>query len=652
MISTRSLLLAACLFAACHIAAAPLQKFSILHVNDTHSHIESDAAAVELAGRELYTDVGGMARLDAAVEQRRQQFRQQNQPFLLLHGGDAFKGTGYFEVHKSRVNSDLFNLLGIQAMALGNHEFDAGLTELAIFAEDARFPLLAANVDASQEPQLAQAIRPYALFGLVQGQLQQVTDITDAANTVAVIGLALQDMPQIATGTGNLRFLPELTTTQSLIDRLEQQGVNKIVLLTHLGFERDIAIAKQLDGVDVIVGGHSHSYLADLRAWGKGHDDRYATQVVNKTRKSFACVVTAGQYAHLLGAVELTFDANGQLQHCEGATSLLSSNKLYRQPTRQPDTITAEPDLQQALHALPNTRVIEGSVRMSKQINTIYKPEVMARYGKKLTTSMVPLIHVRQPGADGSDEHGSKVAPLVATAMLQYVNSSPVQVALRGQQVDAALLAAGGVRSSIEAGDLFEGHVLMEILPYETPLSVLTVQGRVLRELLHSTIAATLAPGAHAGKFPYTAGLRYVAIETKPGELHFEQLQIHLQGQWQPLQDNATYRLVTTNYLANGNDGWQVLAKAQIANTDRIDLALDAGVLKPFAVRRLSEVQKEGALIYHPTYRGEALECSSKPVGLYCGSQNQAFLQYLQRQHQLVGLPPIVTLRRSAQNAQ
>lgn len=652
MILNRFLLIGSCLLSSINAAATPLQKFSILHINDTHSHIEADAAAVQLAGRELYTEIGGMARLDATVEQQRQQFRQQNQPFLLLHGGDAFKGSGYFEVHKSLVNSDLFNLLGIQAMALGNHEFDAGLLELATFAKDARFPLLAANVDASQEPQLAQAIKPYALFGLVHGQLQPVTDMTDAANTVAVIGLALEDMPQIATGTGKLRFLPEVTTTQSLINRLEQQGINKIILLTHLGFERDVAISKQLDGVDVVVGGHSHSYLADLRAWGKGRDARYATQVLNKTRESFACVVTAGQFAHLLGSVELTFDAKGQLQQCKGAAFLLSSDKLYRQPTRQAATIATEPDLQQALRALPNTRVVEGSVRMEQRINAVYKPEVLARYGKKLTTLPASLIHVRQPGSDGSDEHGSRVAPVVATAMLQYVNSPTVQRVLKDLPVDVALLAAGGIRSSIEAGDLLEGHVLMEILPYETPLSVLTVQGRVLRELLYSTISATLAPGAHAGKFPYTAGLRYVALETKPGELHFEQLQIYQQGQWQTLQDNATYRLVTTNYLANGNDGWQLLAKAQTTNTDRIDLALVAGVLKPYAVHRLSENQKDNTMIYSPTYRGKPLECSLKPADLYCGSQNKAFLQYLHRQPQLVGLPPMVTLKRSVQNAQ
>lgn len=628
--------------------AAPLETLTILHINDTHSHIEADPASVVLSGQELYTDIGGMARLHTAVSNMRQYYKTQQIPTLLLHGGDAFKGSGYFEVHKSKVNSDLFNRVEVQAMALGNHEFDEGLQELATFGHDARFPLLAANVDTKEETSLAHLLQPYALFGMAQGQLQRITDVKHPEATIAVIGLALQDMPQIAPNTGHLKFLDEVSTAQRLINQLEQQGINKIVLLTHLGFERDLAIAKALDGVDVIVGGHSHSYLADLRAWNKGRDSRYASWVANKTRNSRACVVTAGQFTHLLGAVTLSFDTQGQLQRCAGEATLLSGDQLYRQPTRLKNDLVQDASFQKMLEQLPNTRVMTESPEIRTLIEQRYKPAVQARYGAKLTTAAQSLPHVRLPGTEGSDVHGSRVAPLVAQAMLDYVNRQDA-LAVLGKPVDFALVAAGGIRAGLEAGDVFEGQILMEVLPYETPLSVMTVKGAVIRALLQSTIAATLPVGAHAGKYPYGAGLRYQATEQQPGKLTFEQVEIYKQGQWQPLDDKASYRLVTTSYLANGNDGWQALAQPQRDGTDRVDLALMSGKLKAFPVSRLQETVTASATTYQPTFAGETLDCQHQTAALACGSQNEAFLQYLRHQSVLHSLPVTVTLQRQSQ---
>ena len=630
-----------------HVSAESLTQFTLLHINDTHSHIEAAPAQVQLAGQELYTEIGGMARLETVIQQLKREQQAKNLPTLLLHGGDAFKGTGYFEVHQSKVNSDLFNRLGVQAMALGNHEFDAGLAELATFSKDAQFPLLAANVDTQLEPGLQGRLQAMALFELKNGQLTRITQPQKPAATVAVIGLALEDMAEIAPNTGKLQFLPEVATAQQLIDQLEQQGINKIILLTHLGFERDLAIARQLDGVDVVVGGHSHSYLADLAAWGKGKDERYASMVANKTRQSSACVVTAGQYTHLLGAVDISFDAQGNLQNCHGAATLLSSPMLFHKASRNLTDLNTQPSLQQAFQRLPNTRLAVESSWLRAHIDKEYKPAVLAKYGQRLTTLVHPLPHVRLPGAEGSDQHGSKLAPMIAQAMLDYVNTRASQPQLDAP-VDLALVAAGGIRAPLEAGDVFEGNILMEVLPYETALTVLTVSGQTLRELLHSTIVPTLPKGAHAGKYPYTAGLRYVAQETSAGTLELTQLEVLQQGQWRPLRDEQRYRVVTTQYLANGNDGWSTLAQPQLQHTDRIDLAINNGVLTAYPVQKLVAQQQGQVTKYSPSYQGAALDCQNKAEGLYCGTQNQAVLQYF-KQATLPTLPLFVTLLRTQQ---
>lgn len=622
----------ACLLNTASALAADV-RLQIIHINDTHSHFDADPAQVKLraSALPLYTEIGGLPRLASYIEKLQQKARSFQQPTLFLHGGDAFKGTGYFEVHKETINSDLLSRIGVQAMALGNHEFDAGLDALARFSQQASFPLLAANVDTSEEPLLANSFSPYVLFKVEKGQLKPVPVLPDnPSDAIAVIGVALQDMPQISTQTGKLKFSDEVTSTQHYIDMLQLQGVSKIILLTHLGFERDLQLAAALNGVDVVVGGHSHSYLADLRAFGKGHDTRYATTVHNKNKKSKACVVTAGQYTHLVGTLEVIFDHLGHVTSCEGGAKLLSSAALFQSPLRDHQSQRHDPVLLAQLRALPDTTVEPEASFIRDLIDTKYKPAVQARYGDKITVLPQGLRHVRLPGSEGSDGHGSRLAPVIAQAMLDYVNRADV-LQVTGRQVDIALVGAGGIRSSLEAGDVFEGNILMEVLPYKTALSLLEISGKELQQLLDSTIQATLPAGAHAGKYPYTAGLRYVANEIQPGLVQFDQLQVYQKGHWQDLVADAQYQLVTTQYLADGNDGWQILAQTQLQQTNRLDLALSKGQLLAFGVVKLQEQSLGHSRTYQPLYRNSALQCNEAITDLNCGTQNQAVLDYFRR---------------------
>src|SRR5690606_6960035 len=127
-------------------------------------------------GQPVYTYIGGHPRLLTKAEQLRQQARQDAMPALFLHGGDAFKGSAYFELFEQRINIDILNRMNIDAMALGNHEFDIGLAKLADFIDKVNFPVLAANVDTSNEPLLANSenLTPYRLFALENNQLTAI----------------------------------------------------------------------------------------------------------------------------------------------------------------------------------------------------------------------------------------------------------------------------------------------------------------------------------------------------------------------------------------------------------------------------------------------------------------------------------------------
>jgi 5'-nucleotidase len=663
-----ALLLLLCSQFSCSTQPAPetaLRSLTLLHINDTHSHFDADPATVKLAGQSqpLYTYIGGHGRVATLARQWRQQAAQQAQPLLFLHGGDAFKGSGYFEEFGAAINSDMLNRLQLDAMALGNHEFDLGVAQLASFARANQFPLLAANLDSTAEPALpAGLILPYVLFEIdPQQRAQRVTlaQVQQPARVVAVFGLALQDMKNLSTQTGALQFQDEIASARQLVAELKQHGIERVIALTHLGHQRDLAIAAAVDGIDVIVGGHSHSLLGDFSAWGLGVQPPYAEQIrrlsTGQPRQSPACVVQAGQFAQALGKLELEFDPQGQVSLCQGENTLLASADFFRAASRSESERLTDPQLLSAVAALPRTRIVAEAADIRQRLDQHYKPAVEQRYGPVLAIAGRSFMHVRQPGEQGSSEHGSELAPLVADSLLQYVNRADIQ-AQTGRAADIALVAAGSIRSSLAAGAVREGHVLLEILPYQTSVSLLTVSGKTLKQLLQQTIAATIAPGAHSGKFPYAAGLRYQALVSSDGQLSFSQLEWLQQDRWLPIEDAAQYRLATTQYLADGNDGWGALAQAQLAGTDRIDLAFVAGQLQSFPLQRLVQAnaaaQESSAKVqYQAQYQpGKTLDCQSGQVELRCGVQNQALLDYIRFQPERLQqlLPPMVTFRRQA----
>ena len=114
---------------------------------------------------------------------------------------------------------------------------------------------------------------------------------------------------------------------------------------------------------------------------------------------------------------------------------------------------------------------------------------------------------------------------------------------------------------------------------------------------------------------------------------------------WRVPTDNDWNILIN---LANGNDGWSTLAQTQLQHTDRIDLAINNGVLTAYPVQNLVAQQQGQVTKYSPSYSGAALDCQNKAEGLYCGTQNQAVLQYF-KQATLPTLPLFVTLQRTQQ---
>lgn len=640
---------------------APL-TLSIAHINDTHSAFDPIDGQFSAADLRVFNQWGGHPRLLARIDQHRTAAEEHQLPFLVLHGGDAWQGTAYFKINEGRMNADILSRMGIDAMALGNHEFDLNNALLNDFIGQINFPVLAANIDASADADLKDQdnLRPYTLFAFdgIEKTVIEVTQVHSAQHNglhvVAVFGIALDDMPNIAPNTGDVRFFDMVESAQQTVDKLEAAGVAHILAVTHIGNALDVQIAQQVNGIDAIIGGHSHSLLGDFSNLGLHQSDRpYAEKINNPDGQSFTCVVQAGEYAQAVGLLEISFDSQGRVSDCAGGNTLLSNRHFYTSSQRS--THVANPQREQIMtfiEAQENIAVVDEDSTLREHIDAHYKDAMHAAYGEVIARLQDKISHVRRPGDSGSDAHGSQLAPLIASAQFAWANQDAVR-AVSGLKPDLALVGAGGIRTSLEEGELREGHISLEVLPFASQLAIVPLRGSVVHEVIEQTVNATLPQGAHAGRFPYGGQLRYTFVETEPG-VRGEITLIEVNHgdidtpRWRPLEDNVLYNVVMNSYIASGNDGWLAIADAQADESHRVDLAYRNGKLQAYPVARI-EADDGGRLT--TIYEQDTLDCAAPDIE--CNTDALSVIDYLRQRSarndgELTPLSyPTVTLQRA-----
>jgi 5'-nucleotidase len=310
-------------------------KLTILHLNDHHSHLsESSAGYVNIRNDDIPTSVsvnngntkdlrvyyGGFPRLVTAMNALQSEAETNGRDVLRLHAGDAITGTTYFTLFEGDADAKLMSHICLDAFAPGNHEFDKGDDGLARFLK----AIQASSTDCPQMPAVLGAnIVPHDQSSLLAPDVPAIesskifTLPNDEKIGVIGIDIAKKTMESSQPDAGTI-LLDEKETAQAEIDSLTAQGVNKIVLLTHIGYTNDQAWMAQLNGVDVVVGGDSHSLLGDENTslFGTTRGD-YAT-VITQENGNKVCVVQAWDYAKLIGNLEIDFDTNGNVVSCGG----------------------------------------------------------------------------------------------------------------------------------------------------------------------------------------------------------------------------------------------------------------------------------------------------------------------------------------------
>ena len=520
-------------------AALADYELNILHINDFHSRIESinkfdsTCSAEEEGKNECF---GGAARLLTAINQTRDALKAGGKNVLLLNAGDNFQGSLFYTTYKGTVEAEMLNAMKFDAMTVGNHEFDDSEDGLAGFLDKVQFPVVTANVVATAASKIGDRVKPSIVLE-VGGQ------------TIGIVGAVANDTAELATPGPNITIAEDVAKISEQVQKLKQDGVDKIIALTHVGYPRDLEFIAKIPDVDVVVGGHSHTLLSNTDQKAEGP---YPTLVDNPGGYKVP-VVQAGQYSKYLGDLKVVFDDNGVVKESKGDPILVDSSF-------KPDEATL------------------------KRIDELKAP-IEALKAKVVGTSEGPIEGDRKICRVKECSMGN----LVADATLARV---------KDQGVTIAFANSGGLRSSIDGGDVSMGEVLT-VLPFQNTVATFQLKGEDIRAALENGVSQ-IDDGA--GRFMQVSGLKYSFDRSKPAGSRVVSVEVKEGDAFVPLDPAKTYIVAANNYVRTGGDGFKVFATKAINAYDfgpNLEEAVAAYITanspyKPYTDGRIAEVTPAG----------------------------------------------------------
>ncbi|MBM7577806.1 5'-nucleotidase C-terminal domain-containing protein [Jeotgalibacillus terrae] len=461
-------------------------ELRVLHTNDTHANLDNVAKRVKL------------------VKDLKAEMPENN---LLLDAGDVFSGTLYFNEFFGQADLAFMNLMGYDAMTFGNHEFDkgtnAGHPELSAFVQGAEFPFVASNVDFSGDTNFdgLQSMDYTAEFEngeIYNGIIKEVN-----GEKVGIFGLTTQETENISSPE-SVTFSNYITAAEEAVAEFEAAGVNKIIALTHIGYndnaalDNDRVLAQEVEGIDIIVGGHTHFKLDEPEKIG----DTLIVQTEGDNKQ--------------LGQLDVTFDDEGVVSSYEGM--LHDVREL------------TEEDTEAAEMLVPYSEAVED-----------LKNEVTGG------ESEVFLQGTREEVRTGETNLGN----LITDAMLDKAQSID-------QDTVIALQNGGGIRASIPAGEITLGEVLT-VMPFGNDLAIMELSGAEILEALEHSVSQYPTP---AGAFLHVAGMQFAFDPSMEAGSRVQEAYVWMGDEAVMIEEDEMYKVATNVFTAKGGDDFEVFAEA------------------------------------------------------------------------------------------
>ena len=468
-------------------------EIEIFHTNDMHSHFagsrQNNACLKE-------KDCSGGY---GAIREYVLKAKRQNPDLLFLDAGDKFQGSLLYVNYKSPFVSKIDNQMHYDAGTFGNHEFDEGCQKLEEFYHNANYPLIAANLKPEDGCPLKKAnIAPYV--------------IRDYKNTkIGLIGLANPDVVAESGACKYTKFEDPIKATKDAVEQLKSKDVKIIILLSHLGLPFDQKLAKTINGLDIIVGGHTHDYIGPGSKIG-------GYPIVEKAPdgQPVLIVTTAGQ-ANYLGHLKTSFNS-------EGVPVKWSGNPITVGKSGGNAKIT---------------EVIDAAADklIAKKSETIGENRIRAN-----------------DGLDACREGDCLSASLITQAMLEHSRSKGAEI---------ALINGGSFRGALPFGKITAGDP-DNIQPFKDVLEIRRYTGKQLSEAVEHGVSDVDGIGP---RILQPANLRYSYNPKAPVGKRVISIEIkNKKGVWKPLNPSKKYVVATNTFLSGGGDRHIALGSGELVS--------------------------------------------------------------------------------------
>lgn len=477
-------------------------NLSLMHTNDTHANVAK------------------VAKRATAIKE----VRAAKPNSLLIDAGDVLTGTLYFNEYQGQADLKFMNAIGYDVMTFGNHEFDQGGKEeghkaLAEFIQSAKFPFVSANVDFSKDNLFTDVYKGGTYTetpedgNIYSGIIKEVN-----GEKIGIFGLTTVETASISS-PGSIEFKNYLEKAEEAVSAFENAGVDKIIAVSHLGYDddpkvdNDKELAKHVDGIDVIVGGHSHTEL---------EKPVLVNQDENGTVKEPTVIVQAYQYNNFLGTVDVEFDENGTIVGYAG--------ELISIEDKKEDPETAEALKPYAAKVKELGDVETGAVA----VNELPNP----RTGEGQTTSV--------------RNSETALGNLITDGMLDKAKEFNPNTVI-------ALQNGGGIRAAINQGPITLGEVLTT-LSFGNTLATMTLTGAEILDTLEHSVSS--APKEFGG-FLHVSGMKFTYDSSKPVGERVISVEVEEQeGVYTPLDESKEYVIATNAFTAKGSEGYTTFGKA------------------------------------------------------------------------------------------
>lgn len=506
----------------CFLQELACFELTILHTNDVHARIEETnkyGGPCEPADSVAKKCFGGVARRQTAIKDIRQTHRN----VLLLDAGDQFQGTVWFNVYKGLATAFFMNRLGYDAMTLGNHEFDMGPPPLVTFLRALNFSVVSSNIDVSSEPKWPQREK---LFNK-----SMVFNI--GGEKIGVVGYVTKETKWLSYPGKYIKFYDEVSSVRQQVNMLKRRGINKFIALGHSGIEVDIEIAKSVPDIDIVIGGHTNTFLYTGTAPSNEQPYGQYPLVVNPTARpqKNVLVVQAYTFGKYLGNLKVTFDSRGEIIHYTGNPILLS-----------------------------------GSLKQDEEI----LGEVTKRRGRVSEYSKIPLgrTHVFLDGRrETCRVRECNMGNLITDAFVHMYQKHPDETAWA--DVSIAMWVSGGIRSSIDKkiNESLTKRDLIDVLPYGNQADIIELKGVHLLEALEHSVSK-YNPKAPGGEFLQVSGVRVQFDVSQPVGQRVVRARVRCAKcrvpKYEPIENDKVYKIIMSTWMRKGGDQFQMFLKNRI----------------------------------------------------------------------------------------